>query len=156
MDRRQAAVGRVGLRARSVWVNLLLEFSVLVTLNACPVRNEGLEVADFDHLALPGAIFDQRIYLHWILRMLRQQLLNLHIIKQLALGQAEDFERLKLCDEAALDPQPFLGNLLPADVLMLLAEGLVVLLLQVGLDLEVLLLRGQRPVLELRILFLLS
>lgn len=70
MDWRQASVGRVGLSAGSVWVDLLLEFSVLVVLNSCSICNEGLEIADFDHLALSCAIFDQRIYLHWIFSML--------------------------------------------------------------------------------------
>ena len=62
-----------------------------------------------------------------------------------------------LGDEATLDPQPFLRDLLPTDVLMLLPEGLVVLLFKISLDLEVFLLRRKRSMLEvyfLRILLL--
>ena len=73
------------------------------------------------------------------------------------LSQAENLEGLLLGDEATLDPQPLLCNLLPTDVLMLLPEGFVVLLLKIGLDLEVFLMRSQRAVLVvylLRILLL--
>ena len=73
--------------------------------------------------------------------MLRQQLLNLDIVQELSLGQTEDLKGLLLGDEATFDPQPFLCNLLPTDVLMLLPEGLVVLLFKISFDLEVLLLR---------------
>ena len=57
-----------------------------------------------------------------------------------------------LGDEAALDPQPFLRDLLPTDVLMLLPEGLVVLLFKISLDLEVFLLRRQRSMLKFYVL----
>ena len=57
-----------------------------------------------------------------------------------------------LGDEATLDPQPFLGDLLPTDVLMLLPEGLVVLLFKISLDLEVFLLRRQRSMLKFYVL----
>ena len=70
----------------------------------------------------------------------------------MSLGQAEDLEGLLLGNEATLDPQPFLCDLLPTDVLMLLPEGLVVLLFKIGLDLEVFLLRCQRPMLVLHFL----
>ena len=76
--------------------------------------------------------------------MLRKQFLDFDIVHELALRQAQDLEGLQLRDEASLDPQALLRDLLAAHIGIFCSEGFIVLFIKIGLNLSESLLSRQR------------
>ena len=77
--------------------------------------------------------------------MSSQQFLNFNVVKQLVFRQAKNLARLLFRDEAALDAEALLSDLLAAGVAVLLRLGLVVLLVPVLANLLQALPFGHRP-----------
>jgi hypothetical protein len=94
--------------------------------------DESLEIPNFncrEILALNYRVKTQRV-----LSVLSQQILDARIIKQLVLSEPKDLESLVLSDEATLDAQALVGNLLAALVRVLFQVVDAVLLSQKSLD----------------------
>ena len=82
--------------------------------------------------------------MHGAFCMLRKQFLDFDIVHELTLRQAQDLEGLLLRDEASLDSQALLRDLLAAHIGVFCSEGFIVLFIEIGLYLSESLLGRQR------------
>ena len=101
---------------------------------------------DAGRQTLAGSLY-QRVYLHRIVSLTFEQLLDFLVVKELVLSESKHHKGAFTGNESATDSEPPLSHLLPGLVqvgLGVLCDSLV-LLVQVVKDLLKPLLRGQRP-----------
>lgn len=119
----QTTRSRIAGIVSHIWLLGLLWAFLNLSIGIVAV-DEGLKVANFDHLSLLALIFNQRIDLDGIRGVRGEQVLDLHIVKQLILSQTQDFKSLIPCNEAALNSQTLFSDLFAACIGMFLGYSI--------------------------------